>query len=260
MGTEEWSAAGVDIWQPHAANGAPHKRKPASNLSELTPIDRQTVRERVYRELRGSLASGLFEAGETLRIHSVANSLATSIMPVREALARLVSEQALEVLPSRSVRVPLITVERLKDISSARALIEGEATAHAVANMGSDTIETLKALTQRYDEAVRDGERPNSRTVASLNQRFHRTIYEAAGSKVLLPIIESLWLQSGPFIRASAELFVERDGLSATHHHWAIIAAIEAGDADAARKALRADITRAFGLLSAAFTEKGGAQ
>ena len=42
-------------------------------------------------------------------------------MPVREALGRLVSEQALEALPNRSVRVPLITRERLDDLARAAA-------------------------------------------------------------------------------------------------------------------------------------------
>ena len=66
-----------------------------------------------------------------LRIVDLAETLQTSTMPVREALARLVSEQALEALPSRSVRVPLITRERLDDLARARRLVEGELTALA---------------------------------------------------------------------------------------------------------------------------------
>ena len=48
----------------------------------------------------------MFDAGEMLRIQDLAETLQTSTMPVREALGRLVSEQALEALPNRSVRVP----------------------------------------------------------------------------------------------------------------------------------------------------------
>lgn len=260
MGTDQSAVGATEPGTGTPRNPVSGRGKAASSLSELTPVNRQTVRERVYQELRRSLASGLFEAGEVLRIHDVAGSLETSVMPVREALARLVSEQALEVMPSRSVRVPPITVERLKDIASARALIEGEATARAVPKLDSDMIVTLRTLTHSYDAAVKGGERPNSLTVADLNKRFHWTIYEAAGSKVLLPMIESLWLQSGPYIRASAALFVEQDGLPATHHHWAIIDAIEARDPERARGALQADIARAFELLNEAFKETGTVQ
>src|SRR5215211_1750358 len=74
----------------------------------LSPISRETLHDRVYAELRRSLIHGAFATGEMLRIQELAEKLQTSTMPVREALARLVSEQALEALPSRSVRVPVI--------------------------------------------------------------------------------------------------------------------------------------------------------
>jgi len=82
----------------------------------LSPISRETLHDRVYAELRRSLIHGAFATGEMLRIQELAERLQTSTMPVREALARLVSEQALEALPNRSVRVPVITRERLEDL------------------------------------------------------------------------------------------------------------------------------------------------
>ena len=59
--------------------------------------------------------------------------LATSTMPVREALSRLVTENALEALPNRSTRIPPITPMRMDDLLRARILIEGEAIALAAA-------------------------------------------------------------------------------------------------------------------------------
>ena len=82
----------------------------------LSPVGRETLQDRVYAELRRSLMHGMFDAGAVLRIQDVAAKLDTSTMPVREALGRLVSEQALEALPNRSVRVPVITRERLDDL------------------------------------------------------------------------------------------------------------------------------------------------
>ena len=94
----------------------------------MAPVGRETLHDRVYAELRRSLIHGVFDAGQVLRIVDLAETLQTSTMPVREALARLVSEQALEALPSRSVRVPLITLERLDDLARARRLVEGQLT------------------------------------------------------------------------------------------------------------------------------------
>jgi len=90
----------------------------------LTPVGRETLQDRVYEQLRRTLINGGFAAGDMLRIVDMADRLKTSTMPVREALGRLVSEQALEALPNRSVRVPLITRQRLDDLERARILIE----------------------------------------------------------------------------------------------------------------------------------------
>ena len=100
--------------------------EPMSRPNPLSPVGRETLQDRVYAELRRSLMNGMFDAGQMLRIQDLAEILQTSTMPVREALGRLVSEQALEALPNRSVRVPVITLERLDDLARARCLIEGE--------------------------------------------------------------------------------------------------------------------------------------
>lgn len=225
------------------------------SLDSLSPIRRQTVHERVYQELRHSLGSGLFEAGEVLSIRAVAQSLETSTMPVREALTRLVADRALEMLPNRSTRIPLITPERLADIARVRELIEGEATLLAVPRLSETEIAELRELTTRYDAAIVEGVAIDTRRIADLNYHFHQTLYKAAGSETLLPIIDSLWLQSGPFVRAATRVFDDREGPSATHHHWSIIDAIERRDPVAARDALLRDISRTFDLLQDNFAD-----
>ena len=56
----------------------------------------------------------------------------TSAMPVREALARLVSERALEAGENRRIRVPALTPERACDLFRARVLVECELAVRAM--------------------------------------------------------------------------------------------------------------------------------
>ena len=85
-----------------------------------------------------------------LRIQDLAETLQTSTMPVREALARLVSEQALEALPNRSVRVPVITRERLDDLARARMPDRGrDDVALALPNLSAADFARLRQLTAR---------------------------------------------------------------------------------------------------------------
>lgn len=215
----------------------------------LSPISRETLHDRVYAALRRSLIHGAFATGEMMRIQELAERLQTSTMPVREALARLVSEQALEALPNRSVRVPVINRERLEDLARARTLIEGQIVALALPNLTAADFARLRQLAGECEAAFRSDDDDRARVTSELNHAFHYSIYRAARSPVMIPIIESLWLQSGPYVQAAAALHEERRDLPGAHHHWALIEAMERGDEAGAIKALTDDISRSFNLV-----------
>ena len=215
----------------------------------LTPVLRETLHDRVYAELRRSLIHGVFVSGQSMRIQDLAEKLSTSTMPVREALARLISEQALEALPNRTVRVPVITREKLEDLARARVLIEGGVTTLALPHLGPDDFIRLRELTHECEAAFGARNEDGIRRATELNHAFHDHIYRAARSQVLLPMIESLWLQSGPYVHAAAFLHDETRDPAGTHHHWELIKALERRDEADAIAALTRDITRAFDLL-----------
>ncbi len=215
----------------------------------LTPVGRETVQDRVYGQLRATLIAGGFAAGDVLRIVDLSERLKTSTMPVREALRRLVSEQALEVLPNRSVRVPLITAARLDDLQRARVHIEGRLVELAVGHLDRAAIAELRSVNEDCDAAFERHGTDVPTATSVFNQRFHFRIYQAAGSAVMLPIVESLWLQSGPVVRAAALIHGKIGGRTATDHHRALIDAAERGDAAGAVAALAADISRSFDLV-----------
>lgn len=227
-------------------NGAQSAR---AERTGITPVLRETLHERVYAELRRSLIHGVFVSGQMLRIQDLAEKLNTSTMPVREALARLISEQALEALPNRTVRVPVITREKLEDLARARVLIEGEVTARAMEKLEAADFARLRDLTHQCEAAFIVRNDSNIRRATELNHAFHDHIYRAAASPVLQPMIESLWLQSGPYVHAAAFLHEETSDPAGTHHHWELITALEKRDAAGAIAALTRDITRAFSLL-----------
>ena len=231
-------------------------RPETPGLDQLLPVGRETVQDRIYHQLRDSLIRGGFDAGETFLVGDIAQRMSVSSMPVREALARLVSEHALEAMPNRRVRVPLLTLERARDIARSRALIEGELARRALPNLDPTQVDHLAALTDAYEAAS------DTRDVAHLNHAFHFALYAAAGSSVLLSFVESLWMQAGPFVRAAARLHRPLSDAAATVHHRGLLVAIAAQDADRAEAELTADISQAFAILERAgpeFWERQGA-
>jgi DNA-binding GntR family transcriptional regulator len=230
-----------------------------SNMDlRLSRIERETVQQRVYEVLRDQLMRGAFEPGQKLKIAELAGALGTSAMPVREALGRLVAERAVESLPNRSVRIPNLTKAALQDLREARFAIEGLAVERAAAHMTPATLSLLEELiqTQRASDAEHVAE-----ASAERNRAFHFTIYRQSTSTVLLPIIESLWLQFGPYLRIASERFDGREGRG-TNFHLDIVGALARGDGTAARAALESDIGRAFDLAmtdSSLWRRRGGA-
>jgi DNA-binding GntR family transcriptional regulator len=217
-----------------------------AELAVLTPPARETLQERVYGELRAALMRGRFLPGQSLTIRAVAAALRTSSMPVREALRQLVAERALGTLANRSFGVPLITRERFKDLVQVRVEIEGYAAARAASRISPGVIERLDSINKAMVTAERLAERE---LYIARNQEFHFLVYEAAGSGVLLPVIETLWLQSGPYI---ADAFSDGPHPKVTlDRHQGLIDALRRGDAVAARKMVAGDITDAAAVILA---------
>jgi DNA-binding GntR family transcriptional regulator len=208
-------------------------------------IERETVQDRVYSALRDKLMRGAFEPGQKLKIAELASAFGTSAMPVREALNRLAAERAIESMRNRSVRVPALSQDSLQDLMEARYAVEGLAVARAASNMTTETLAKLRRLIDAQSET--DAEHI-SEASAEQNRAFHFAIYRQSESKVLMPIIESLWLQFGPYLRVASERFDGREGRG-TNFHVEMVDALTRGDGKAARAALESDIGRAFDLV-----------
>jgi DNA-binding GntR family transcriptional regulator len=130
-------------------------------------------------------------------------------------------------------------------------MIEGQVTLLAMEHLNADDFRTLRKLTEDCEKSFTIRSSASIRNAIELNHAFHNHIYRASGSRVMIPVIESLWLQSGPYVRRSAFLHNEQQDPAGTHHHWELISALERRDGDAAVKALKNDISRAFNLIRA---------
>jgi DNA-binding GntR family transcriptional regulator len=216
-------------------------------MLDIVRVQRETVQEQVYQALRDKLMRGGFQPGQKLKLNELAEAFGVSAMPVREALSRLTAERGLESLPNRTIRVPALHNDRLVDLMQARFAVEGLAVARAAETMTPETISALKTLVAAQIET---DEHHFSEASAEQNRAFHFTIYRQSGSTVLLPIIESLWLQFGPYLRDACDRFDGRDGRGA-NFHTELVDALARRDAPAARAALEADIGRAFELVMA---------
>ncbi|GEM_PF-82400 len=195
------------------------------------------LQERLYENLRQALLEGRFQPGEALKIRDLAAAWGTSPMPVRAALQRLVAEGALEGGAQRSVRVPAMTEARFRQLVEVRLSLEGLAAERACPRLDADARARLEAEVETMDAAL---QRRDIRAYLEANSRFHLTLYGACDNPLLLRLIESLWLQVGPFFN---RLFTEADlNLRLNGFHEDACRALRAGDAQAVRHAVEQDL------------------
>lgn len=224
------------------------KRSGTSNTARddarLAPISNLTLFERVYNEMRNAIMTGAFAPGETLTIRGLADRLGTSVMPVREALRHLASEGALDVLPNRSIRVPVMDATRVAELCRLRMLLEGEAASLAASQLTAEELVVIVGFHREFEASVKSG---NVLKLLEAGQNLHFAIYEAARSPRMMALIGMLWLQSGPWLaEPMRRTFKRREVVSFAEsvsvHHQRIIDALEGGDADRAAKAVKAEI------------------
>jgi DNA-binding GntR family transcriptional regulator len=196
-----------------------------------------------YRTLRRAILTGLFEPGQKITIRNLATSLGLSMMPAREALRRLVAEKGLE-LPHnrRSVRVPILSLERMKELWMVRLALEGLAAEAAGSNASSSDIEEIVLLQMRLAAARKSRDHTE---ITLHNFEFHHALYRLANMPYLLGLIESLWLNVGPLLN---ELYRRRRGtqIHDDAHHAEVIKALRGGDAAGVREAIERDLTQAL--------------
>ncbi|MCV3210865.1 GntR family transcriptional regulator [Mesorhizobium sp. YC-39] len=199
-------------------------------------LERENLGETVYSRIAEALIKGRFAPDARLTIRDLAQSLGTSVTPVRDAILRLIQDEALVQKSAREVRVPIITLARYREIRQIRLKLEGLAAREAALKAAAKDVEHLRGLIALNERAIAD---KNWTEALALNQTFHFALADIADMVVLRGILNRLWLQMGPLI---AESYHE-GGRAMIENHYAVLAAVEKQDADAAERAIVADIT-----------------
>ena len=98
-----------------------------------------TATEYALAEVRALLISGALVAGTRIDQAELAKRFGLSIVPIREALARLQSVGLVEIVPHRGVFVARVAADELVDIYTVREILEEQA-----ARIAEETLAALR--------------------------------------------------------------------------------------------------------------------
>jgi len=204
-------------------------------------MEKVNLQDQVYLTLRNALIRGHFEPGAQLTIRSLAKALGTSMVPVRDALQRLVAERSLELQGNRSACVPELNRDAFDELVRIRLMLEGEAMRLVSLPLRPQQLDELELANRKFELAV---DRGDAEAVTEANMEFHFILYRLAGGGLLYGMIETLWVRAGPMLRMpfkmkSYDPVVFRRGVE---RHGELLKALRTQDISAARQALHKDI------------------
>ena len=188
-----------------------------------------------FAKLMQAIEAGVYQPGDRLREIEVADRLALSRTPVREALRRLEAENIIEHRPRVGAVIRKLEQTEVVELYEMRLVLERTAAEMAAKHAAEAEVDALSALNDDIARVADAGPQ-----AAAINQQFHRAIYLAARNRFLLDAARAMnnaLLLLGPTTLADADRIA-----MVVHQHSQIIDAIGAGDIEGAGAAAEAHL------------------
>ncbi|GGA17303.1 GntR family transcriptional regulator [Paenibacillus marchantiophytorum] len=204
-----------------------------------TPI-RLSAKERAFSQIQRWIIEGTLHPGEKLIDADLAESLAVSRTPIREAFQLLEVQGLVVMQPGKETRVTNIEKKDILKMYPTLAALHALAAEYAAAHIVPQQIEKLKTLNLQFREAIQNGEPYQA---MELDEQFHQAIIEAADNNYVAAFSSSLQIH----IRRFKYVFLKQPvtgTLTSVEEHTAIIQALENGDANAAAAEMKQNFIR----------------
>jgi DNA-binding GntR family transcriptional regulator len=206
-------------------------------MGEASPSALEIVRTRslgslVAEEVERMIISGEIAAGERLNELALAARLRVSRAPVREAIRGLERSGLVVTVVNQGSYVREVSEAEAIEIYRVRAAITGYACAELAAQATRAQVATLRDLIRQMGVAQRTDV---AREYYALNRKFHAALLDFAGNMRAAKIADGLGNELNLFRRRA--LVPVENMQESNAEHEAIVRAVAAKDADAARAA-----------------------
>ena len=186
----------------------------------------------VRDELERMILDGEVAAGERLNELTLAEQMGVSRGPVREAARSLEHEGLVRTVANQGVFVRELSLESALELYDLRAMIAGYLCGRVAEKADPVVNKALRQAVRDMNAAIAAADEPR---YFEINLAFHDRIAIAAGTDRAQRLYTSLGKEVRLLCRRV--LCGDESLRTSNHEHDGIVAAIEAGDADAARAA-----------------------
>ncbi|MGI5286245.1 GntR family transcriptional regulator [Nonomuraea polychroma] len=208
----------------------------------------ETRADLAYQALREAIGSGTLRPGQKVTERGLAEQLAVSPTPVREALRRLEQDGLIQRTGPRTVVVADIAERAIADLAEVEIGLRGLVARFAARHATPEQLEALDAILDAADDLLivivarhRNGENVERHLSALLDrmQEFNEVVNACAANPVLIRLLEQSQVFSQPERRARIleQIAVnDRFGLDRYSTHRALVRALREGDSVTAER------------------------
>jgi DNA-binding GntR family transcriptional regulator len=210
------------------------KTKHASQSSADLNVSRDAVslRSLVENRLRSAISNGVFKPGERLIERELCEQTGVGRTSIREALRQLEAEGLVTTIPHRGPIVSTMTAEEAEQLYALRGLLEGYAGRECARTRDPAILAQLKAQVRRMRAVAGQDDRTD---LLAAKTEFYAALLQGGGN-IFVERFLNMLLNRVTLLRMTSMTHKSRIGKSLKEIE-AIMAAIEAGDEDAAERA-----------------------
>jgi len=206
--------------------------------------------DQAEEEISRLIDIGEIRPGDRLSIAQFAKEFGTSVVPIREAMARLHSKKVLSFQPNKGYAVsPDLGAMEISRMMDARLALELGAIEVAFQYVGPDDVAELRAINAEIRQGAFEATVEGYRAFVKLNERFHKRLIRVADNEFLLDAYDSIGFHKK--ITRTLRGRGVHDIATLAAEHEAIVDAMARGDKAACRDRLGAHITDSYQRLRA---------
>jgi len=202
--------------------------------------------DRAYEDVKTRILNGELAGGDLISEGEVADRLAISRTPVREAFLRLQSEGLMKLYPKRGAMITPIARSEARDVVDARGVLES----HAVRQVTTSPERTKRLVAELRENIELQRHRiadQNLGGYALADAEFHSAIIRAGDNALIAQFYATLYDRQVRMARSSVSTDLLADDVVATHS--ALLDAIEARDPDRFEELLTAHLKSVHEVL-----------
>lgn len=184
--------------------------------------------DQAHQHVLNGITSGQYKPGDRLVLSTIANELGMSVVPVREAIRRLQTDNLVQFERNVGATVTGIDPIEYHHTMETLALVEGYSTALCAPLVTAETLTKAREINEQMRDLLGEDFAPAQFT--RLNEEFHLALFEPHPNPHILDLIHRGWNRLAA-LRSSTFSFVPSRARSSVVEHDALLDLIADGAA-----------------------------